>query len=98
MSLLSHVCVPGKLTPINPPAPESPGGVAGTVFLVLFLILVVAFLGGALYNYFVLGSRGMAALPLYATCCGVQAARPQYTQEYTPQTGQSGQTGGYGSL
>jgi len=93
ISLMSHVCVPGQITPVPSP-PETPGGVAGTVFLVLFLLVIVVFLVGAVYNFFVLGARGMAVLPLYATCCGVQTARPQYTQEYP-----ASNTGtGYGSL
>jgi len=93
---MSHLCGHGQLTPINPtPSPDDrPGGVAGTVFLVLFLLVVVLFIGGAAYNYFVLGSRGMAALPLYATCCGVQTARPQYSSDHPTTAGGPG----YGSL
>jgi len=51
-------------------APTGPTGgeVFGIIVLVLFLVGLVAFIGGYVYNYLVLGERGLDAIPFVTRC------------------------------
>jgi len=61
------VANPNNLPPTTPPGPGG-GAVFGIIVLVLFLVALVAFIGGYLYNFGVLGRRGVDAIPLIDRC------------------------------
>jgi len=71
INILSNVCP----SPTRPPTPDPDppaGAVFGLVLLGVFLIFVIFFVGGYIYNKTVLGLEGSQAIPL-STLCGEDA-------------------------
>jgi hypothetical protein len=66
-------------TPTAPPfGPNVSGGqVFGIIILVLFLIVLLVFVGGYVYNYKVKNLRGLDAVPFISVCRG--RGGPEYT-------------------
>lgn len=67
VNVLMHDCPDQSLIPLSPLPPNGSAPTGGEIFgiivLVLFLICIVSFGGGCVYNYYVGGKRGIEILP-----------------------------------
>jgi len=80
LNLLSNKCPKSYDVEIPAPAPIRPEGSrsVGIAFAILAVIVVVACIGGYIYNFTVHAKRGCQAIPFYDTCTG-QRDVPYYT-------------------
>jgi hypothetical protein len=69
-----HDCPEMDHVALNPPPPPAQvsgptgGEIFGIILLVLFVVTLVGFAGGFVYNYKVNQLRGVAAIPCVANC------------------------------
>jgi len=72
VNVIWHDCPEMDQIPLKPTEPVHPGPSGGEVFgiivLILFLVILAAFIGGFFYNYVVRGKRGVDAIPFAERC------------------------------
>jgi len=99
-NVLSNKCPDSQVVPISPvvaPLGAEPGKVAGTLSVVITVIICISFVGATIYNHTVHDKHGLSALPFYDSWCRdsskIEAGSAQFKSVPSPTSAI-----GYGSV